>query len=525
MRKEKPEENRPALVRADEELRRSDHIWRLTAPIQIILVVGMLVVGGVLSLTVKKPEKSVTEKRDLASMPEFSLLSLADGSYTREVEEHYTDTFPLRDQLVRAAADVSEHYGVRSDEGRIHTVADAGGGQPVEPVAPAAPNAAAPSMDASPSPAPSAPENADTPEPAPSSAPEPDGDEKVTFNQSNTVFVYRGDALSLFGAGSDAPAKYYASQLNQWQETMGPDTTIYNLVAPTHIEFVTLPERLQSLSSPQKPNIDIISANLAPSIKAVDAWSKLNEHRDEYLYFHTDHHWTGLGAYYAYTAFCERAGFTPVPLSEMEQRTIPHYIGSLYAQTQDSSLLDNPDHVDYWVQPTSAEVTQYWRGSPFYGFPSVLLAESAGSYSVFLGGDYPLTKIVTQAPGTRKLAVVKESFGNAIVPFLVNHYAEIYVVDQRYFELNLPAFLKENGVNEILFINNIFAANTYVRMNELARLRTQVWTPPAPAEPEPEVEEPSSSSESSASDGKPHARKRQVTSRPERKNEFEKDVA
>lgn len=155
----------------------------------------------------------------------------------------------------------------------------------------------------------------------------------------------------------------------------------------------------------------------------------------------------------------------------------------------------------------------------------MLLAESAGSYSVFLGGDYPLTKIVTQAPGTRKLAVVKESFGNAIVPFLVNHYAEIYVVDQRYFELNLPAFLKENGVNEILFINNIFAANTYVRMNELARLRTQVWTPPAPAEPEPEVEEPSSSSESSASDGKPHARKRQVTSRPERKNEFEKDVA
>ncbi len=109
------------------------------------------------------------------------------------------------------------------------------------------------------------------------------------------------------------------------------------------------------------------------------------------------------------------------------------------------------------------------------------------------------------------------------MPFLVNHYAEIYVIDQRYFELNLPAFLKENGVNEILFINNIFAANTYIRMNELARLRTQVWAPPAPVEPEPE-EEPPSSSESSASDGKPHARKRQVESRPERKNEFEKEI-
>ncbi len=522
MKEERPKETRPALVRADEELRRSDRTWKITAPIQVILVVGMLVVGGVLSVVAKKPTESVMEKRELASMPEFSALSLADGSYTRQVENHYTDTFPLRDQLVRAAADVSEHYGVRADEGRIHTVADAGGGQPVAPVEPDVSVTPPPAAD--PPPASSAPESTDLPpDPAPSPSSEPDGDEQVTFNQSNTVFVYRGDALSLFGTGSDAPAEYYASQLNQWQEVMGPETTIYNLVAPTHIEFVTLPERLESLSSPQKPNIDTINANLAPSIKAVDAWSKLNEHRDEYLYFHTDHHWTGLGAYYAYTAFCEQAGFTPVPLSRMEQRTIPDYIGSLYAQTQDSSLLGNPDHIDYWIQPTAAEVTQYRRGSPFYGFPSALLAESAKSYSVFLCGDYPLTKIVTQAPGNRKLAVIKESFGNAIVPFLVNHYAEIYVIDQRYFELNLPAFLKENGVNEILFINNIFAANTYIRMNELARLRTQVWAPPAPVEPEPE-EEPPSSSESSASDGKPHARKRQVESRPERKNEFEKEI-
>lgn len=287
---------------------------------------------------------------------------------------------------------------------------------------------------------------------------------------------------------------YYAQTLNAWQERMGDGVTVYNLIIPTSIEFY-LPERYRSVTSPQKPNIENIYSQLDPRIKTVDAYSAIQAHADEYLYFRTDHHWTGLGAYYAYTAFCDTAGLRPAALDSLEQRTLPDFVGTLYKEAQDSQMLKNPDHVDYWLMPVEHTVTQFRRGSPFYGIEVPLLGEYAkggNSYSVFLHGDYPLTKIVTGSKNGRKIAMVKESFGNAFAPFLVNNYEEVYVVDQRYFELNLPAFLEENGIHELLFINNIFAANTRVRINEISRLMTQVWSPP---EPEPESE-PESESES-----------------------------
>ena len=56
--------------------------------------------------------------------------------------------------------------------------------------------------------------------------------------------------------------------------------------------------------------------------------------------------------------------------------------------------------------------------------------------------------------------IIKESFGNAFAPFLVSHYDDVYIVDQRYFELGVEDFVRENGITDLLFLNNIFAVNT-----------------------------------------------------------------
>ena len=77
---------------------------------------------------------------------------------------------------------------------------------------------------------------------------------------------------------------------------------------------------------------------------------------------------------------------------------------------------------------------QYLRGSPYQGRETTLLGEyakSPNSYSVFLQGDYPLTKITTNIKNGRKIAVVKESFGNAFSPFLVNHYEDCLLYTSR----------------------------------------------------------------------------------------------
>ena len=80
--------------------------------------------------------------------------------------------------------------------------------------------------------------------------------------------------------------------------------------------------------------------------------------------------------------------------------------------------------------------------------------------------------------------MVKESFGNAFAPFLINHYEEVYIVDQRYFQLNLVEFIKENGIGELIFANNSFAACTPYHISHIDNMRFQTFVPYVPEEEE-----------------------------------------
>lgn len=124
-------------------------------------------------------------------------------------------------------------------------------------------------------------------------------------------------------------------------------------------------------------------------------------------------------------------------------------MGRSTPRPQDSTLRENPV---MWITPqfpTPHQAYMYKRGEPFTPYASTIMADYASGvnmYSVFLHGDQPLTEIQTENKNGRKAVVVKESFGNAFSPFLVAHYETVYIVDQRYFELNLLDFIKQNGV-------------------------------------------------------------------------------
>ena len=110
----------------------------------------------------------------------------------------------------------------------------------------------------------------------------------------------------------------------------------------------------------------------------------------------------------------------------------------------------------------------YWAKSKMYGEG----ASGSNSYSVFLQGDLPIVKMETQHGNGRKIAIVKESYGNAFAPFLVNNYEKVIVVDQRYYTGDFIAMLKAEGINELLFINNIFAAHTPFHIDKIKNLKT-----------------------------------------------------
>ena len=89
---------------------------------------------------------------------------------------------------------------------------------------------------------------------------------------------------------------------------------------------------------------------------------------------------------------------------------------------------------------------------------------------MFIGGDNPLTVITTENKNGKTLMIFKESYGNAFVPFLVSNYDTVYVADIRTFPFNAVTFAKENGIKEVLFINNTITSCTPPRIQNYLNL-------------------------------------------------------
>ncbi len=276
----------------------------------------------------------------------------------------------------------------------------------------------------------------------------------------------------MFGGGP-AMGKSYADIINSYNRLLSPKIQVYNLIIPVALEF-EITEKYAKLQKPNRPAIENIYASEDSNIKKVWAIDEIRKHRSEYIYFNTDHHWTSLGAYYAYRAFCATAGLMPVSLDTIPSKTKASFLGSLYRLTRDPGLKSNPDSVRYYLFRDSVNFfigssnnITYWAKSKMYGEG----ASGANSYSVFLQGDLPMVKMETQHKNGRKIAVVKESYGNAFAPFLINNYEKVIVVDQRYYTGDFISMLKSEGINELLFINNIFAAHTPFHIDKIKGLK------------------------------------------------------
>ncbi len=415
---------------------------RRTQLINVILFVGLLTVGGIASLVPKKETISEIENRKLTPFPTYSDSALWSGEYFRQLDLYYSDNFPLRNKWINVSSDFRSSIGFQSSEIKMYD----------------------PTNDTE------ANEKADTTKKEEIiSGPLPD--DGAVGEVKKRVFVFKNRAFEMFGGGPAMGASY-ANVINSYNRSL-PGVQVYNLIIPVALEF-EITEKYAKLQKPNRPAIEHIYNTLDSNIKKVWAIDELRKHRSEYIYFNTDHHWTSLGAYYAYRAFCQTAGLVPVSLDTIAYKTKASFLGSLYRLTRDKGLQSNPDSVRYYLFKDSVNFyvgssnnISYWNKSKMYGEG----ASGPNSYSVFLQGDLPIVKMETQHKNGRKIAIVKESYGNAFAPYLINNYEKVVVVDQRYYTGDFMTMLKAEGINELLFINNIFAAHTPFHIEKIKNLR------------------------------------------------------
>ena len=296
--------------------------------------------------------------------------------------------------------------------------------------------------------------------------------------QSGGVYVVGSAGYEMYNYVGSLAEKYQ-STVNAVADSLSGVSQVYAMAIPLS-SGITLPDELFSdiPGSDQAQAEKDILAGMGQTVKTIPLHDVMMSHRTEYIYFRTDHHWTALGAYYAYVQFCTAKGITPHNLSDYEVSQFPGFLGSFYNDGgKPDAMKNDPDTVNAY-HPVSATASMKYgdnENSTLTG-GQVIFDESTASaslkYGTFIMGDNPFTVIENpEVSNGESCIVVKESFGNAFVPFLVDHYQTVYVVDYRYYSGSVTQLARDKGVKDVLFVNNLSAIRGSYQMGKLAGVK------------------------------------------------------
>lgn len=356
----------------------------------VFLVFGLTIAG----LFSPVRERSESENRTLAQKPEFTLESLFEKDetkrYTRKYEAFLTDQFIGRDAWI----------GIKTRVERMLGKTDING---------------------------------------------------VYFAKDGYLITRTdADAIDTEQEGKNIAA--LAAFLEKYQKIYGADR-VHAMIVPTAADI--LDEKLPAFTT--EYNQDALLDRLAmelPEGSLLDSRGELNAHADEYLFYRTDHHWTALGAYYAYRAWAKETGHEIRELSEYDERVgSDEFYGTLYSKVnlpmQADSVMIYDDGRNYRVEYDMSQK-----------FSSGLFVESRleekDKYMVYLDGNHAITHIVQNRAekNDRRLLVIKDSYAHTFVPFLAQDYDEIVMIDFRYCKMPVSSIATQFGITDVLVLYN-----------------------------------------------------------------------
>ncbi len=390
------------------------------------------------------PDKDISndENRALAQFPDLTLENLSSGKFTAGINSYMSDQFPFRAPFIKLGDNISSVLELKksSDGNDTQFIVNAGntGGGTGERL------------------------NGNENE----FEDKLDEDGYVTENTGNSVIIIdKGRAMEYY-TFRYTDLQEYAATLNKFASSLD-GVNVYSMLVPTASEFY-LPDGLYDEAHSQKNAIDMVYSMTVPNVKRVDVLSGLSEiteNSDNYIYYNTDHHWTAVGAYEGYEAFCEAANLDAVPLSEMTTARVEgDFFGSFCRLTKNEVLNNNPDYVDYYIPPTETEdVTAFVDADMTKPYDTELFVnprDAQNKYMVFLGGDNPLVRIITKADSDKNLVIIKDSFGNALSPYFVSHYKNIYVLDPRTATTDIKKFCELHEIDDLIIETYAFSLSS-----------------------------------------------------------------
>lgn len=218
-------------------------------------------------------------------------------------------------------------------------------------------------------------------------------------------------------------------------------STVFNNKLPLHAPILDETALFHAIEEAVNERINLVDLN-----------QRFQRHPNEKIYYKTDHHWTSLGAYYAYSELLQEQAISQNSFEVIE--VSDNFLGTTYRKA--NFYLDDPDTIEKYTSKKQANihitVNQQEKRDSLYvdGF-----LDKTDQYAYFMGGDQALIEITTGVKEGKNLLVLKDSFANSLIPFLTNHYKNIYVIDSRYYNGSIKDFVRDSEIDELLLLYNI----------------------------------------------------------------------
>ncbi|MBO5353580.1 MAG: hypothetical protein J6A77_09810 [Lachnospiraceae bacterium] len=366
-----------------------------------VIVLFLLLVFGFTAVTFVWPDRSFSENenRVLASAPEFTWKKLFEGKFMSEYETYITDQFFLRDEWIQ-----------------LKTMTE------------------------------------------------------LALNKQDINGVYIGKDGYLIERHEDSEIDmemlqksmdYLVQFTERYTKRLGADHVKVMLV-PTASEVLL--EKLPPFAEgfDQNGMIDSIYGRL-PEGTAIDVRDVLKEHADEYIYYKTDHHWTTLGAFYAYQAYAEAMGFEVPALEDVTfEEVSDEFLGTVFSKLNLELSKDSMHTITLPNTPTDIKMTVD-MAETFDSLYNDEYLSQKDKYSYYLDGNHALTEISSNSDGKGTLLIIKDSYSHCFAPMTLGEYEKVYLVDFRYFNMPLSQFIAQYRVTDILVLYNAvtFATDTH----------------------------------------------------------------
>ena len=356
----------------------------------------LVVLFGLSSAVLFSGQKSysATEKRQLQTRPKPTYATVKDGTFQEKLENYFRDQFPQRDHWVELETTIKRGTGTRESNG-------------------------------------------------------------VYFGKDHYL-------LEKYG-----PEDFQQKQLKKNLKALTEFVTEAGTYGKVHVMMVptkswVLREKLpayaphydeQKFYDALESAFDDISGNVSSQKFLIPVEPVLEKHKNEEIYYRTDHHWTTLGAWYGYEAYVRATGgdVTAAARKKQLQCISTDFYGTTYAKVHQAA---QADEICIYEPQVSLNVIYNMGEKTTTSLYDRSFLQTQDQYSVFTGGNQAVLEITGGKKNGKTLLVIKDSFANCFLPFLAEDYEKLVVVDLRQLNVKGSALLEMFAPSEVLILYN-----------------------------------------------------------------------